>query len=230
MNPRLIPLAAALLCACAGQLVAQPLPEDSTENAPAAQAEKAPPADPGPAVPGTRAGATADDVAALRKQVTDLQSELRDALAAQKAAPPAAGADHKELAETIAAIDRRIVALEQQVETLVQNHADLAATVDVAGSRVLSNLNTDPAMRTTLVQAANPEAAVRFYNYGAQPKRMQVNGTWHRLRRGVNTIRVPYGPVTVTECDQKDPITFDDWTPVDGGYVMVFDIDATASR
>lgn len=133
----------------------------------------------------------------------------------------------EELRSELDRLQRRINFLERDTATLAEQVRDIS---DSGGRRLLANLNTDPQFRQELARAANPNAAVKFYNWKGETARMNVNGSWYNLPPGPSTIRVPYGPVAVTHCDKETPRTFTDWTPVDGGFVMAFDVGGSAAR
>lgn len=149
-----------------------------------------------------------------------------------------------ELQRTLRSLEEKIAQLERQNETieklrsridfLERDNAALADQVrqlsEGAGARILANLNTDARLRQELAQAANPPAAVKFYNWKGETARMNVNGSWYNLPPGPTTIRVAYGPVAVTHCDKETPQTFADWTPAGRGYVMAFDVGEPARR
>ena len=159
-------------------------------------------------------------------------------VAERRSAPP------DELQRTLRSLEEKIAELERQSETIEKLRSrieflerDNAALVDQmrqlsegAGNRILANLNTDARLRHELAQAANPPAAVKFYNWKGETVRMNVNGSWYNLPPGPTTIRVGYGPVAVTHCDKETPRTFTDWTPAGPGFVMAFDVGDPAQR
>jgi hypothetical protein len=166
---------------------------------------------------------------------------------ASEAAPPEAGVSSSATEETqrqlqtltarIAELERQNAALDelrQHVEFLKRDNAALAEQVrglsEGNGRRILANLNTDSGLRHQLAEAANPRAAVKFYNWSGETARMNVNGSWYNLQPGATAIRVAYGPVAVTHCDKQTPRTFTEWTPADGGFVMVFDVGQPRPR
>ena len=145
---------------------------------------------------------------------------------------PAQQGESARIQQLLATIDRletRIEELETKLEAVSRTSGALAARVgDLAepgGANLLGNLNTDSRLRRQVVQATNPPAAVRFYNWDSQPRKISVNGSWYTLKPGTTTVRVPYGPVAVTHCDEQNPQTFSDWTPQGEGFVMVFDVE-----
>lgn len=149
-----------------------------------------------------------------------------------------------ELQRTLKSLEEKLARLERQNETIEQlrrridflerDNAALADQVrqlsEGGTDRILANLNTDARLRQELAQAANPPAAVKFYNWKGETARMNVNGSWYNLPPGPTTIRVAYGPVAVTHCDKETPQTFADWTPAGRGYVMAFDVGEPARR
>ena len=173
----------------------------------------------------------------------------------ENAAPPAAdtaqaptgqepGTAPDEIQRTLRSLEEKLARLERQsgtieelrrrIDFLERDNAALADQVrqlsEGGTDRLLANLNTDARLRQELAQAANPPAAVRFYNWKPETARVNVNGSWYNLPPGTTTIRVAYGPVAVTHCDKETPQTFTDWTPAGRGYVMAFDVGEPARR
>ena len=143
----------------------------------------------------------------------------------------------KALNEKIAGLERqneRIDEMRRRIEFLERDNAALAEQVrnvaEGAGGRILANMNTDPRLRYELAQAANPPAAIKFYNWKGETARMNVNGSWYNLPPGPTVVRVAYGPVAVTHCDKETPQTHTEWTPTGRGFVMAFDVGEPRAR
>ncbi len=124
-----------------------------------------------------------------------------------------------------AALSLRVKTLEGDNEALTQRVKRLEGD----NARLLEQMRdlTEPAGAGKQVTAKKPafvKSAVEFYNYESHPVKMNVNGVWHTLKEGKNTILVPYGPVQIHRYTSADPRTFIQWTPSEDGFVMEFDV------
>lgn len=173
------------------------------------------------------------DLKALRDDIAALRSDLKAITAQVKAV--------RTLQDRVDALESRLDTLESagstlktKIDALVKSNAALLEQVQGMSSKggldLLGNLNDDPQLRSQVVQATNPQAAVVLYNHMGRTTRLNVNGTWYNLAPGRRTISVPYGPVAITHCDKQNPRTFTEWTPADGGYVMVFDVETSTAQ
>lgn len=109
----------------------------------------------------------------------------------------------------------RVKTLEGDNATLLERMREFADT--------MGNMKTDGQKQLT----AKPvwvKAAVRFFNHEGRSLKMNVNGVWHTLKDGENTIWVNYGPVHVYRYTGAEPRTFAHWKPHMDGYLMEFDV------
>ncbi len=157
------------------------------------------------------------------KQWTDLQADLQD------------------LRSTIANLNRKIDGLQQQNADLVQLRDQIKA-LESANQNLRDELDTlstndptatlltDAKQRMQLRRALKVSAEVRLYNWTEKSARMNVNGTWHELKPGLNTVAVPYGPVTMHRWTAGTPRSFDQWKEDEDTPFMAFDVGLPPSK
>lgn len=157
------------------------------------------------------------------KQWADLQADLQD------------------LRATIANLNRKIDGLQQQNADLVQLRDQIKA-LESANRELRDELDTlstndptatlltDAKQRMQLRRALKVSAEVRLYNWTEKSARMNVNGTWHELKPGLNTVAVPYGPVTMHRWTAGTPRSFDQWKEDEDTPYMAFDVGLPPSK
>ncbi len=167
----------------------------------------------------------------LNQQITDLEKEiesLRRML--QKLGDPQK--EVEKLQGKLAIVEGENAALSERVKTLENTNDKLSERVQrleginaTLSEQIQDFTETEDARKqVTAKKPAFVKSAIEFYNYEGHPVKMNVNGVWHTLKEGKNTILVPYGPVQIHRYTTAEPRTFITWTPDQEGYVMEFDV------
>ncbi|WP_166822312.1 hypothetical protein [Thalassoroseus pseudoceratinae] len=123
-----------------------------------------------------------------------------------------------------------LVQLQDQIKALEKANRDLRDELDTLSTNdPTATLLTDARQRMQLRRALKVSAEVRLYNWTETNARMNVNGTWHELKPGLNTIAVPYGPVTMHRWTAGTPRSFDNWKEDEDAPYMAFDVGVPPS-
>ena len=169
------------------------------------------------------------DLKSLKKQIADLQAEIQNLTAMLEKI----GDSKKELEQLkgkVAIVEGDNSALLERVKTLEGDKSKLADRVKVLeGDNAtlqerLAKMDSEGSEERTALKPAFVKSAVRFFNHEDRPVKMNVNGVWHTVKEGENTIWVPYAPVHVYRYTGAEPKTFWKWKEHMDGFVMDFDV------
>lgn len=172
------------------------------------------------------------DLKSLKREIADLQSEIQTLTAMLQKV----GDAKKELEQ----LKAELVILEEENGTLSKRVKDLEDEKTRISDRLqrmegnnatleerLAKMETDGPVEQTTAKPAFVKSAVRFFNHENHSVKMNVNGVWHTVEAGENTVWVPYAPVHIYRYTDSEPRTFWKWKPHMDGYVMDFDIGAS---
>ncbi|MCA9073268.1 MAG: hypothetical protein KDA84_30300, partial [Planctomycetaceae bacterium] len=166
-----------------------------------------------------------DKITALQTQIQGLQTTLDQFAETQK--------ELEQLRGRVAITEGDTTALQNRVKTLETEKGQLSTRVkDLEGDYAAlqeqmreysKNMGAGSQQQLT-AKPAWVKAAVRFFNHEGRSLKINVNGVWHTLKDGENTIWVNYGPVHVYRYTGHEPRTFAHWKSYQDGYVMDFDV------
>lgn len=178
---------------------------------------------------------TAEDTTSLKAQIAALQTEIKalrttlDKFAdTQKELEQLRGkvvimeGDNAAIRDRVEKLETEKDELVARVKTLEGDNATLLERMRDFSDK-MGNLETEGQKQLT-AKPAFVKAAVRFHNHEGRPLKMNVNGVWHTLQEGENTVWVPYAPVHIYRYTGADPRTFWKWKPHMDGYIMEFDV------
>ena len=174
-------------------------------------------------------------VALLLKEIKKNDAEiakLREAQTATDEALAKIKGDGRTNEEQIAELERTSTATDKKLTSLVKDTASLLNALgeiseqdgDRRFPKILGTLQVNKKLRDELIKELDVKAEAVFYNNESKPAPMWVNGTLFRLQPGKNSVRVPYGPVTLLRYTNRSPKVFTQWKATDGGFVMEFDV------